>query len=412
MSLFCLEMLNFVMITSADRARLLEKYASIRGELNERQLRLVAAADARSLGHGGIKAVAEACGLSRRSLERVRHEREAPEGGRVRRPGGGRKTLTETMPGLLAALDRLVDPATRGDPMSPLRWTSKSTVKLAGELVREGFPVSAQTVGRLLTKLGYSLQSVRKRLEGVSHEDRDAQFQHINASVEEFHAAGLPVISVDAKKKELIGTFHNKGREWQPRGEPEAANTHDFKDPDKGKVIPYGVLDLGANEGWVSVGIDHDTAQFATETIRRWWREMGEARYTGAKRLLVTADCGGSNGVRLRLWKKSLQDLATELGLEIHVRHFPPGTSKWNKIEHRLFAQITHNWRGRMLTSREVVVDLIGATTTARGLKVRAALDDRLYPLKQQVSDEEIAAIEIEHQEFHGEWNYSIKPQI
>jgi hypothetical protein len=409
-------MLSVLMISSDDIRRLKQKYATIRRELNERQLRLVAMADAAFLGHGGIKAVAAACGLSRRSLERAQKEISSfgpdrgPGPGRVRRTGGGRKKLTEKNPGLAAALDRLVEPATRGDPESPLRWTSKSTEKLAAELTKEGFVISSQSVGRLLVENGYSLQSMRKRLEGSSHEDRDAQFRHINASVEEFQAQGLPVISIDAKKKELIGQFHNKGREWQPKGQPEAANTHDFMDKEKGKVAPYGVLDITANEGWVSVGITHDTAEFATGTIRRWWEEMGLQRYPQARKLLITADGGGSNGVRLRLWKRSLQRLATETGLEIHVRHFPPGTSKWNKIEHRLFSQITNNWRGRALASRAVVVDLIGATTTKSGLKVRAELDENHYPTKQQVSDEEMAAIKIKRQEFHGEWNYAIQP--
>lgn len=391
------------------------KFSEIIPLLNERQLRLVALAEAKSLGHGGIKAVAQACGLSRRSIERVKAETSkssrppCPEP-RVRRPGGGRKRLVEKEPGLLQALDELVDPATRGDPMSPLRWTSKSTAKLAGELNRAGYKVSANTVAGLLKHAGYSLQSVRKKLEGGGHEDRDLQFRFINDSVTAFQKCGEPVVSIDAKKKELVGAFHNKGKEWQPKGKPEHANTHDFMDKELGKVTPYGVFDLAANEGWVSVGIDHDTAQFAAETIRRWWQAMGQERYPKAKQLLITADGGGSNGVRLRLWKKCLQELATATGLEIHVRHFPPGTSKWNKIEHRLFAQITHNWRGRPLLSREVVVNLIGSTTTKSGLKVRAALDEGTYPIKQKVSDDEMAAIKITREEFHGEWNYSIRP--
>jgi hypothetical protein len=401
------------MVDSFVQEKLNIKFASMRPLLNERQLRLVALAEARSLGHGGIKAVAEASGLSRRSIERAGKEAESGsvlESGRVRRHGGGRKKLTATDPELTTALEALVDPASRGDPMSPLRWTSKSTEKLAAELRAAGHSVGARTVARLLDDLGYSLQSVRKRLEGTSHEDRDAQFQFINRSVKQFQRQGQPIISIDAKKKELVGTFHNKGREWQPKGKPEGANTHDFKDKKLGKAIPYGVLDLAANEGWVSVGIDHDTAQFATETIRRWWLEMGLARYPDARKLLITADGGGSNGVRLRLWKKCLQELAAELGLELHVRHFPPGTSKWNKIEHRLFSQITNNWRGRPLTSRQVIVELIGSTTTKTGLKVRAALDENTYPTKQKVTDEEMAAIKIKRQSFHGEWNYSIQP--
>jgi len=399
-----------------DIENLKAKFSEIGPLLNERQLRFVALAEAKSLGHGGIKAVAEASGLSRRSIERAKAEAgRCPAlppcpARRVRRPGGGRKKLAEQDPGLLKALDELVDPATRGDPMSPLRWTSKSTVKLARELQKAGHQISANTVGDLLKQTGYSLQSVRKKLEGASHEDRDLQFRFINDSVARFQECGYPVVSIDAKKKELVGAFHNKGREWHPKGEPEDANTHDFMDKKLGKVTPYGVFDIASNEGWVSVGIDHDTARFATETIRRWWEEMGQERYPQARKLLITADGGGSNGVRLRLWKKCLQELATSAGLEIHVRHFPPGTSKWNKIEHRLFAQITKNWRGRPLSSRKVVVNLIGSTTTESGLKVRAALDENVYPLKQKVSDEEMAAIKINREDFHGEWNYSIAP--
>lgn len=392
------------------------KFDDLRPLLDERRWRLMAAAEARALGHGGIKTVALASGLSRRTIERALRELQpganrapCPEG-RIRRPGGGRRPLTRHDPQLASALEKLVDPVTRGDPMSPLRWTSKSTAKLAAELTAAGHPVSASTVAVMLKAADYSLQSVRKKLEGASHEHRDEQFQKINQTAQTFQAQGQPVISIDAKKKELIGAFHNKGREWQPSGKPEAANTYDFMDKELGKVTPYGVLDIAANEGWVSVGIDHDTAQFAVETIRRWWLEMGQIRYPGAGKLLITADGGGSNGVRLRLWKTSLQSLASELGLEIHVRHFPPGTSKWNKIEHRMFSQITHNWRGRSLISRQVVVDLIGGTTTKTGLKLRAALDENLYPIKQQVTDEQLAAVNITRDPFHGEWNYSISP--
>ena len=399
-----------------DHATLQAKFSEIRPLLNERQLRLVALAEAKSLGHGGIKRVAEACGLSRRSIERAKVEanREAQDSPslkqRIRRAGGGRKKLVDHKPCLLEALDRLIDPETRGDPMSPLRWTSKSTAKLARELENAGYKVSANTVAGLLKQAGYSLQSVRKKLEGASHEDRDQQFHFINNSVIEFQDQGEPVVSIDAKKKELIGVFHNKGKEWQQAGKPEEVNTHDLMDNELGKVTPSGVSDILASEGWVSVGIDHDTAQFATETLRRWWGEMGRERYGQAKWLLITADGGGSNGVRFRLWKKCLQELATTTGLEIHVRHFPPGTSKWNKIEHRLFAQITHDWRGRPLLSREVVVNLIGSTTTTSGLKIKAALDEGIYPTKQKVSDEEMCAIKINREEFHGEWNYSLRP--
>ena len=400
-----------------------EKVAALKPMFDERRLRLWAAAEARSLGHGGIKCLAQACGLSRRSVERGLAELTASQAGeasaqlgvrasqqRARRPGGGRKTLATHDPSLISALDKLVSPTTRGDPMSPLLWTCKSTHKLARELAAIGHVASARSVAKLLKQSHYSLQSVRKTHEGGKHEDRNAQFEHINQTVMAFQARAEPVISIDAKKKELIGNFANRGREWQPQGKPEDVNVYDFIDKELGKVTPYGVLDLAANEGWVSVGIDHDTAEFAIESIRRWWLEMGRQRYEKATRLLITADGGGSNGTRVRLWKKALQQLATQLGLEIHVCHFPPGTSKWNKIEHRMFCQITQNWRGRPLTSRQVVVNLIGQTTTKTGLKVRARLDENSYPTKQQVSDEEMASIKITRHEFHGEWNYFINP--
>lgn len=313
-------------------------------------------------------------------------------------------------PNLAAELERLVASATRGDPMSPLRWTSKSTEKLACELRAGGCNISPRTVAQLLKKSDYSLQAVRKTHEGGKHEDRNEQFEHINTSVKAFQLQGEPVISIDAKKKELVGNFANKGREWQLRGQPEDVNVYDFIDKELGKVTPYGVLDVTANEGWVSVGIDHDTAEFAAESIRRWWWEMGRLRYPSARRLLIAADGGGSNGVRVRLWKKVLQALATSLGLEIHMCHFPPGTSKWNKIEHRMFCQITQNWRGRPLLSRQVVVNLIGQTTTKTGLRLKAALDENTYPTKQKVSAAEMAAIKITRHEFHGEWNYYISP--
>jgi hypothetical protein len=400
--------------------RVREKYKLLRPFLDERRLRLWVATEAKSLGHGGIKTVATACGLSRRSVERglaeLRNQKSADKEtgsipvGRARRPGGGRKTVLAKNPNLAAELERLVDSATRGDPMSPLRWTSKSTEKLANELRTGGYCISPRSVAKLLKNTGYSLQSVRKTHEGGKHEDRDKQFEHINTSVKAFHLQGEPVISIDAKKKELVGSFTNKGREWHPKGQPEEVNVYDFIDKELGKVTPYGVLDIAANEGWVSVGIDHDTAEFAAESIRRWWREMGCLRYPEATRLLITADGGGSNGVRVRLWKKMLQELATGLGLEIHVCHFPPGTSKWNKIEHRMFCQITQNWRGRPLISRQVIVNLIGQTTTKTGLRIKAALDENIYPTKQQVSDAEMAAIKITRHEFHGEWNYYVSP--
>jgi hypothetical protein len=397
-----------------DQRALDEKFRTLKPHMDERRLRLVAAAEVAHLGHGGIRAVAQAAKLSRRTVERavveLRDQPEALSGRRLRRPGGGRKSLVANSPALMAALDALVDPVTRGDPMSPLRWTTKSTEKLAAQLRDKGFTVSARSVAKLLIDARYSLQSVRKKLEGTSHEHRDEQFEFISATVASFQSRGLPVISIDAKKKEIIGSFANKGREWQPKGQPVAVNTHDFMDKELGKVTPYGVFDIAANEGWVSVGIDHDTAEFAGESIKRWWTEMGCPRYPKARQLLITAEGGGSNGVRLRLWKRVLQELASAINLEIHVRHFPPGTSKWNKIEHRMFSQITHNWRGRPLESRQIVVDLIGATSTKKGLKIRAELDEQSYPTKQTVSDEELAAIKIVREDFHGEWNYKVSP--
>jgi hypothetical protein len=404
----------------SETERVKEKFEVLQPLLDERRLRLWAATEARSLGHGGIKAVATACGLSRRSVERglselkarKTSEKEEPPlaASRARRPGGGRKTLLAKNPDLAAELERLVDSSTRGDPMSPLRWTSKSTEKLAVELSAGACPISSRTVAQLLKSSGYNLQVVRKTHEGGKREDRNEQFEHINTTVKAFQKLGEPVISIDAKKKELVANFANKGREWQPKGRPEEVNVYDFIDTELGKVTPYGVLDIAANEGWVSVGIDHDTAEFAAESIRRWWREMGGSRYPKAKQLLITADGGGSNGVRVRSWKKALQNLATDLGLEIHVCHFPPGTSKWNKIEHRMFCQITQNWRGRPLISRQVVVNLIAQTTTKTGLRIHAGLDENTYPTKQQVSDAEMEAIKITRNQFHGEWNYYISP--
>ena len=404
----------------SETERVKEKFEVLQPLLEERRLRLWAATEARSLGHGGIKVVATACGLSRRSVERGLSELKARKtaekeaaplaANRSRRLGGGRKTLLAKNPELAAELERLVDSSTRGDPMSPLRWTSKSTAKLAVELSAGVCPISSRTVAHLLKSSGYNLQVVRKTHEGGKHEDRNEQFEHSNTTVKTFQNLGEPVISIDAKKKELVGNFANKGREWPPKGRPEEVNVYDFIDKELGKVTPYGVLDITANEGWVSVGIDHDTAEFAAESIRRWWREMGGSHYPKARQLLITADGGGSNGVRVRLWKKALQELATSLGLEIHVCHFPPGTSKWNKIEHRMFCQITQNWRGRPLISHQVVVNLIAQTTTQTGLRIHAGLDENTYPTKLQVSDAEMEAIKITRHQFHGEWNYYISP--
>jgi transposase len=381
-----------------------------------------AAVEARSLGRGGISAVGKATGLSRTTIhaglaelkeeEAAGDERKAGVRPRIRAAGGGRKKLTEKDTGLLDALDALVEPISRGDPESPLRWTCKSTYRLAEELRQQGHHVSQRSVCDLLAQLGYSLQSTRKTREGGQHEDRDEQFAHIARTVAQYQEESEPVISVDTKKKELIGEFKNAGREWQPKGEPEEVRVHDFLDAEKGKVSPYGVYDLTANMGWVSVGIDHDTAEFAVESIRRWWREMGEARYPHATRLLITADYGGSNGYRVRLWRRELQKLADEMRREIQVCHFPPGTSKWNKIEHRMFCHITANWRGRPLVSRQVVVNLIGNTTTREGLRIQAKLDENTYEKGVKVTDEELASLTIERDPFHGEWNYRLSPRI
>jgi transposase len=396
-----------------------EKFVALESVLDERARRLWAAAEAHAIGRGGISRVAEATGLSRITIRSGLIELYPPSprsgravaAGRTRRRGGGRKPLTEHDPEILRNLETLVDPVTRGDPMSPLRWTCKSAAKLAVELQSRGHAVSERTVNRLLHELGYSLQSNRKTIEGKSHPDRDAQFQHINRRVKAFQKQGQPVVSVDAKKKELVGQFRNGGREWQPEGQPEEVEVYDFVKKDLGKAIPYGVYDQTTNAGWVSVGVDHDTAEFAVETLRRWWRNMGRRVYPKAGRLLITADGGGSNGTRCRLWKVELQGLADETGLRISVCHFPPGTSKWNKIEHRMFCHITENWRGRPLVSREVVVNLIGHTTTATGLAIRSELDEGSYPTGRQVSDEQMEGLSIKRDKFHGEWNYSILPR-
>ncbi len=394
-------------------AALGEKLRAVLPYLNERQRRLVLAAEARALGRGGVVRVARATGVSRPTIHQGLRELVQPPGPgeRVRRPGGGRKALTERDPALLADLEALVDPDTRGDPMSPLRWTCKSTSQLASALAGRGHPVGQRTVAKLLDQAGYSLPAPAKRLAGAQHPDRDAQFRYLNEQVKAFLAAGQPVVSVDAKKKELVGAFKNGGREWQPAGQPEVVNVYDFPDPQVGKAIPYGIYDVGRNTGWVSVGQDHDTASFAVASLRRWWEVVGAAAYPDAARLLICADGGGSNGYRVRLWKVELQRLADATGLAVTVCHLPPGTSKWNKIEHRLFAHISMNWRGRPLISHEVIVDLIGATTTRAGLRVQAELDPSPYPTKIKVSDEEMARLQITPHTFHGEWNYTCTPR-
>jgi transposase len=387
------------------------KFCRVRRVLDERARRLWAAAEAKALGRGGPTLVAKATGMSRSTIHNGLREltrRGAVPAGRTRRSGGGRQRLTTTQPRLLSALDALVEPSSRGDPQTPLRWTCKSVRRLADELCRQGFQVGRQTVAAMLHTLDYSLQANRKTREGKQHPDRDAQFGYIARRVRAFQARQQPVISVDTKKKELVGDFKNAGREWLPQGQPRLVGVHDFPDRKLGKAIPYGVYDLTANMGWVSVGVDHDTAKFAVETIRRWWRHMGRRRYPQATELLIMADGGGSNGSRTRLWKVALQELADELGLAITVCHFPPGTSKWNKIEHRLFSQITLNWRGRPLTSHEVIVNLIGNTTNAQGLRVRAALDKRRYPTGVKTTATEFSQVNLHPAAFHGDWNYTI----
>jgi transposase len=401
-------------------AMIASKYKDLFVRLDEATLRLWAAVEARHLGRGGVSTVAKAVGISRTTIYAGLAELDgtasilaalAGPKPRVRTTGGGRKKLIDKDPALLRDLDALVDTGSRGDPMSPLRWTCKSTPRLAKELQERGHAVSQRTVCDLLANLGYSLQSTRKTREGGNHPDRDAQFQHIAHQVTQYQTAGDPVISVDTKKKELIGDFKNHGQEWQPKGKPEEVRVYDFIDPELGKVAPYGVYDLTTNQGWVSVGIDHDTAEFAVESIRRWWREMGKPLYPKAQHVLIMADGGGGNGYRVRLWRVQLQKLADELGLTLQVCHFPPGTSKWNKIEHRMFCHITQNWRGRPLLSREVVVNLIGNTTTVTGLRIHAELDENTYQAGIKVSDQELAELAIEREEFHGEWNYKIRPR-
>jgi len=395
-----------------------QKYLALAPLMDERMRRQWAATEALALGWGGVTCVATATGLARNTITaggrelvyRQAHPEEAVSS-RIRRPGGGGKPLTETDPGLQQALDALVDPVTRGHPESPLRWVCKSTSKLAAELRRQSHPVSDRTVATLLKGAGYSLQANRKTQEGSSHPDRNAQFAYIGKQVLAFQRRRQPVVSVDTKKKELVGEFKNAGQEWQPQGHPQKVKVHDFPDKKLGKAIPSGVYDRASNEGWVSVGIDHDTARFATASIRRWWQEMGSARFPQATKLMITADGGGSNSSRNRLWKVALQGIADDLGLALHVCHFPPGTSKWNKIEHRLFCFITKNWRGRPLTSYEVIVSLIGNTTTKSGLPVRAALDTNEYETGIEVSDEELSHVRLTPAKFHGNWNYVIRPR-
>jgi transposase len=389
-----------------------EKYEALSARLDERSRRLWAATEARAVGYGGVAAVARATGMSRNTVKAglADLERGDLDVARVRRPGAGRKSRTEEQPDLLEALQRLIDPLTRGDPESPLRWTTKSAAKLADALKAAEFEISSSTVWRLLRDLGYRLQSTKKTLERRHHDDRDAQFIYIDGAVRDVQAAGDPSISVDTKKKELIGDFQNGGREWHPSGRPPLVLSHDFPSDAEGRAIPYGVYDIERNEALVNVGIDHDTSAFAVESIRRWWFHLGKQAYPDSTQLLVTADAGGSNGYRRRAWKKELQALATETGLTIHVVHFPPGTSKWNKIEHRLFCHLSKNWRGQPLYNYATAIQLIGSTTTKTGLSVKALLDDGDYPTGIRIDPRELDTLNITKSVWHGEWNYSIAP--
>jgi Rhodopirellula transposase DDE domain len=398
-----------------DETAIAERYRAMRELLNERSRRRWAAAEARSAGPGGIAAVVRATDISestvRRGLAELAGEQE-PEAGRIRRAGAGRPSALERDPGLEEDLDRLIDPVTRGDPQSPLRWTSKSGAKLAAALREQGHAVVDRTVLRLLKAKGYSLQANKKTREGVQHPDRDAQFAHIHQTVTEAIAAGEPVISVDAKKRELVGDFKAVGREFAPKGQPVEVRGHDFKDQQLGHAIPYGVYDLAAEEGWVSVGITSDTAQFAVNAIISWWEHLGKPRYPDTRTLTITADSGGSNNPRTRLWRYELQRLADQTGLQIRVCHFPPGTSKWNKIEHRMFSFVSLNWRGKPLESLEVIINLIAATTTNTGLKLYAQLDDRVYERGLEITDEQLAEVKITRHAFHGDWNYTVSPSV
>ena len=394
-------------------ATIVGKFVVMSPLLDERARRLWAAAESVAIGYGGDSLVSAATGLARETIRNGRQElaQGVTLTGRIRQPGAGRPDVEETQPGVTEALDLLVEPLTRGDPMSPLRWTCKSRAKLTAALTAQGWRVSSTTVGHLLHALGYRLQALRKTQEGTSHPDRNAQFEHINAAAAAFLAEQQPVISVDTKKKELVGNFKTAGREWQPTGTPEPVRVHDFPSAAVGKAIPYGVYDMARNEAWVSVGRDHDTPAFAVASIRQWWTMMGHAAYPTATALLITADAGGSNGYRSRTWKQELQRLADDLRLPIHVSHFPPGTSKWNKIEHRLFCHITENWRGRPLRTFETVVDLIGHTRTAAGLRVKAKLDQRRYPTGRVVTRAEMRDLALHPHVFHGDWNYELRPR-
>ena len=390
------------------------RFTTLRHVLDERSRRMVVAAESQSMGRGGISAVSQATGVSRQVIRQGIQELNQPTvlpQGRIRRTGGGRKKAAELDPSLKVDLEELLESTTRGDPESPLRWTCRSVRNLEAELKSRGHRVSHQVVADLLHELDYSLQANSKTNEGGNHPDRTAQFEHLNSKVKRYLGRKEPVISVDTKKKELIGDFKNGGRELRPKGTPEKVRVHDFLIPELGRANPYGIYDIGRNTGWVSVGLDHDTAEFAVESIRRWWQSMGRQAYPKATRLLITADGGGSNGSRVRLWKLELQKLANETGLKIAVSHFPPGTSKWNKIEHRLFSRITQNWRGKPLISVEVIVSLIAATTSTTGLKVHSEVDTRTYPKGVKVSDQEVAKLNLQRDEFHGEWNYEIHPQ-
>jgi len=405
------------MVTLEDKTNIGDKYFVLQKVLDERARRLWAATEARTLGFGGISLVANQTGLARSTIHRGLGELKQIEADsyldiaqldRIRKPGAGRKSVIEIYPGIAKALESLIEP-TRGDPESPLRWTCKSTRRLAKELTAQSYLVSARKVAALLYEMEYSLQANRKTREGINHPDRNAQFEYIYESIKKFNRSGQPVISVDTKKKELIGDFSNVGKEYRKKGNPVETRMHDFPDKTLGKAIPYGVYDIESNEGWVNIGINHDTAQFAVNSIRRWWQEMGHHRFPRATRLLITADAGGSNGWRTRLWKVALQELANELDLNLTVNHFPPGTSKWNKIEHRLFSFITQNWRGKPLYDLKTVVNLISSTTTKAGLIVKSAIDDNYYEKGIKVSDKELEQVKLKRHEFHGEWNYTIR---